>query len=169
MFTAVVALLYINIGNMARLSVGVAAAKHEAQEKLANDASHLTLTITQQQIDLGEAAFINNHELKWKGERYDIASLLHSGNTYTLKVVHDEKEEGLLSELREEVEQWFNTTTDKAPSKPTVKHQDILKDFIPSRKMVFTLSSSAHSYAYMAVHTPQSPMQLVIKGPPKHA
>jgi hypothetical protein len=82
-------------------------------------------------------------------------------------VFHDEQEEGLLSELKEQVEQWLNVATNNSTNKPTLKHQDIIKDFIPSHKLAVTISSQNHSYASLAMLLPQSPTQLVITGPPK--
>jgi hypothetical protein len=167
LFTALAAILYINIGDLARISIGLANAKMDAKEKLNVSGNLQQLVITLKDIASGKAIFTEKNEVRYHGHLYDIANQKQDGDNVYLQVVQDEKEEGLLSDLKEHVESWFNSPQKNTDKKPTLKHTDLLKDFIPSSKMAL---SCTRPFIYLFPAASIAPASLsvqVIKCPPK--
>ena len=153
LFLALVALVYINLGDLARIEMGLADAKMEATKTIGG--KHLTtLNISPNDFANGDAAYVGASEIRYLGHLYDIATREKIGNVLHLTVAADEKEDGLLGELKEHVEQLMNTPAKSTNNKPSLKHADLLKDFIPANKLALSFESySVILHTHLAVPT----------------
>jgi hypothetical protein len=166
LFTALVAMLYLNVGQAGELYMGINEAKSEATERLNHEALTI-LTINDADFASGKAAYINDHEIRYDGHLYDIAATARQGNKVTLQVLHDEKEEGFLSELKEVIEHWGNNTGNN-PKQPVAKHIPIIKDYIPASQYTFN-SDCTFIFLLLGnyIFPSKSPLIAVLKSPPK--
>jgi hypothetical protein len=166
LFAALVAMLYINIGQMGGLYIGISDAKVEAAGRLGSERLSI-LTISGADLSSGRASFNAKNELIYNGKLYDIASRINEGGNITLKVLHDEKEEGLLSDLKEVVEGWFSGSQ-RDTKQPSLKQVVIIKDFMPACKFTFNHNSTMKvlplgNYLCSA----ETPLLAVLKSPPQ--
>ncbi len=158
-------MLYMNVGEAGGAYMGISEAKKEASERL-NTAHLATIIISDADLASGRAVFINNKEIRINGDLYDIASTTRQADKLILKVLHDEKEEGMLSKLKDAVDGWLNTS--KNTKQPTLKQLTAIKDFIPAGKFSFNANASSQEITYCTYTFPvQMPLQAVLKSPPK--
>ena len=164
LFLALATLLYVNVGEIARISMGLADAKRVASQ---NHQATLQLTISSKDIRSGAAYFPEKNELRYHGRLYDISARQQKGDNLYLQVIPDEKEEGLLSELKDQVDQWLNAPQKAADGKTQVKHFDLLKDFVISEKLTVLIMDPSVCL-YPATASPLTPPSIpVAKTPPK--
>ena len=166
LFTALAAMLYLNVGQVGELYMSIKEAKNEAASKL-NDKNLATLTISDSEFKSGKAVYLNHKEIRYNGNLYDIASATRGGGKVTFKVLHDEKEEGLLAKLKETIERWGDNAGSNGKH-PISKHSFVIKDFMPASKFTFNASSSLIQI-FPISYSPAtaSPLLAVIKSPPK--
>ena len=166
LFIALAAMLYLNVGQVSGLYVSINEAKNEASSKL-NDKDLPTLTIANTEFTSGRAVYLNSKEIRYNGSLYDIASSTNDGANVIFKVLHDEKEEGLLSRLKETVERWGDNAGSNGKH-PISKHSFVIKDFMPADRYTFNANSSLiQIFAISYSHATASPLLAVIKSPPK--
>jgi len=167
LFSALAALLYINVGDLARISVGLIGAKLEASEKLKVAGNLQQLTISLKEISSGDAFVMGKNEMRYHGKLYDIASRAQDDQNLYLQVISDETEEGLLSDLKEHVDQWFNLPQKNTGKKNTIKRSDLLKDFIPSENLALLVTMPSVNLYSTSTNAQESPFIPVIKSPPR--
>jgi hypothetical protein len=163
---AMVSMLYMTIGQMGGVYLGISEAKTEATERIRSE--HLTsLTISEADFRSGKVSYIGQNEIRYDGSLYEIASATTHNGITTIKAFHDEKEEGLISGLKDIVDGWVNASP-KNTKHHSVKQIVIIKDFVPSRKFTFTFGNinSLVSFADRA-YSIGSPLLSVLKSPPK--
>ena len=145
--------------------MGINDAKKAAKESL-----HLeklsTLTISVSDLSSGIISFTAPNEILYNGRLYDVASQTKEGGNITLKVLHDEKEEGLLSELSEIMEDWLIPTSNN--NKNTYSKQIAETDFVPASKFTFHFYTQISEITSISTtHFTQSPLISVLKSPPR--
>ena len=163
---ALAAMLYLNVGQVGGLYVNINEAKSEAAQRI-NDKDLATLTISDAEFASGKASYLNDNEFRYNGNLYDVSTSVRNGDKVTFKVLHDEKEEGLLSKLKETVEHWGDNmgNTSKHPS---AKHTLVVKDFMPAAKFTFSANSTLNEMLSLSYsQAPASPLLTVLKSPPK--
>ena len=166
LFAALITMLYVNIGQVGGAYVGINKAKTEASGRLHTERLS-TLTISSSDISSGRASFNAKNEITYNGKLYDIATQTKQGDNIILKVLRDEKEEGLLSDLKDMVDGWFNGPQ-KDSKQPSFKQVVIIKDYIPAHKLNFSFNSimkelPSSSFSYPS----EAPLLAVLKSPPK--
>ena len=126
-----------------------------------------TLIISGSDLSSGRAHFTAQNEIQFNGKLYDIASQTKEGGNITLKVLRDEKEEGLLSQLKDIVDGWINGIP-KDSKHPSLKQLVIIKDFMPVSKVVFNCNTIMKELPYgsLSYHT-EAPLLGVLKSPPQ--
>jgi hypothetical protein len=159
-------MLYINIGQVGGVLADISEAKSEAAQRI-NKSRLSVLEITPSDLASGRASFEGRSEILYSGHLYDIASQTRRGDNIVLKVLRDEKEEGLLSSIKEIVDGWISNPQ-RSNKQPSLKQLVIIKDFIPACKFslkynatLMALSSAGYSYPT------ESPLMIVLKSPPK--
>jgi hypothetical protein len=166
LFAGLFTMLYVNIGQLGNFYVGIHEAKEEAVGRL-NVERLSTLTITKADISSGRASFVGKNELQYNGNLYDIASQSRQGDHIILHVLRDNKEEGLMSNLKEVIDGWV-ANPQKDTKHPSLKQLVILKDYIPAHKFNFSFNSTikelpSGNYSYPL----EAPLLSVLKSPPK--
>jgi hypothetical protein len=162
---ALATLLYTTIGQAGGICMNIDEAKSEATDRL-RSTQLSTLTLTESDFQKGNAAYINSKEIRYHGSLYDIASGTTIGGKTILHVLHDEKEESLLANLKEVVDSWLSTP--KNTRQPTGKQLIILKDYIRADRFAMTVHTTMQrvlSAAYSC--TVAAPALSVPDSPPK--
>ena len=163
---ALAAMLYLNVGQVGELYMNINEAKSEAAERI-NDRDLATLTISDAEFASGTALYLNDNELRYNGNLYDVSTSVRHGDKVTLKVLHDEKEEGLVANLKETIEHWGDNVGNNSKH-PNTKHIVVTKDFMPSARYTFNASSSLiQIFSVNYSHASSSPLLAVLKSPPK--
>ena len=160
------AMLYTSIGQMGEVYVGINDAKEQAFLRLKAEKLS-TLTISGSDLASGRVTFTAKNEVLFNGKLYDIASRTNEGGNITLKVIRDEKEEGLLSDMKDIVDGWINGTQ-KDSKHPLLKQLVIIKDFMPASKFIFnytTIMKELPSGSF-SCHS-EAPLLAVLKSPPQ--
>jgi hypothetical protein len=163
---ALTTMLYMSVGEAGSAYVGISEAKTEAAQKLKTEPLH-TIKLHKADFTSGKASFPEENELSYMGSRYDIATTATEGDEITLTVLHDEKEEGLISALQEAVDHWLSESP-KNNKQPIAKKISPIKDFLPVAK--FTLTSAPSVIALAAqtdCFSTHSPALGVLKSPPQ--
>jgi hypothetical protein len=165
LLVALIGMLYVNIAQIGGVYMNLNEAKQEASIRL-NRENLSTITISETDLISGKASYINEKEIRYDGNLYDIGSSSTQDGNITLKVLHDEKEEGVLSNLKDIVDGWLNTT--KNTNQHSLKQIVMIKDFIPVHQFAFNISTtfvevSAISYSFPT----ESALLAVLKSPPK--
>lgn len=158
-------MLYMSTGQIMVSAIDITEAKQEAAEGLSR--TKLTqIIITRHDLSTGKASMIGKNEIRYDGKLYDIATQTKEGSNIILGVKWDEKEEGLIGELTEHIENLFDNlpTNSKAP-----KHllKSFEKDyfstgktrlsFVSENKMIRANSTNALtpcSAASIEIHSP---------------
>ena len=163
---ALATLLYMNIGQMGDLYLHISEAKKEAALHLSTERLS-TLTITKSDLASGKATLIDQKELRYNGSLYDIQSSLIDGDKLIFTVHHDEKEEGLISSLKEFIDTNLGTAP-KNSKAPAQKQLIPFTDYIPAGKV--SLSANYQLTALCTVshsHPAQTAFLSVLKSPPQ--
>ena len=159
-------MLYLNVGQAGELYMNINEAKSEAAERI-NDKDLATLTISDAEFASGKASYLNDNELRYNGNLYDVSTSVRNGDKVTFKVLHDEKEEGLLSMLKETIEHWGDNTGNNTKH-PSAKHTVVIKDFMPAARYTFNASCTLiQIFSVNYSHVSASPLLAVLKSPPK--
>lgn len=158
-------MLYMNIGQVGGVYANLNEAKQEAAIRV--NTEHLSIiTISEMDLASGKAVYINEKEIRYDGNLYDIASASTKDGNITLKVLHDEKEEGVLSNLKDIVEGWLNTP--KNTNQHSIKQIVIIKDYIPAQKFAFNANSAFEQVsAIISSYPTETALLTVLKSPPK--
>ena len=166
LFAALMAMLYSTIGQMGGVYVGINDAKKEAETSLHTEKLS-TLIISASDLASGRAQFTAKNEVMYNGRLYDIASKIKKGDNITLTVLHDEKEEGLLADLKDIVDGWINGTR-KDSKHPLLKQLVIIKDFMPASKFIFNCTTIMKGLpsGSLSYHS-EAPLLAVLKSPPQ--
>ena len=141
-------------------------AKNEAAQRIQTE-SLSTLTIPQADLLSGKAIIIDQKELRYDGALYDISTTSIHGDQVTFTLLHDEKEEGMISKLKDLIDSAVGATPKNGKS-PTVKHIVVLTDYIPTDTLALLLHCPCRTFAF-AIHSqsPDAPLSTVLKSPPK--
>ena len=159
-------MLYLNVGQAGELYMNINEAKSEAAERI-NDKDLATLTISDAEFASGKASYLNDNELRYNGNLYDVSTSVRYGDKVTFKVLHDEKEEGLLSMLKETIEHWGDNAGNNTKH-PSAKHTVVTKDFMPAGRYTFNASCPLIPiFSVNYSHVSASPILTVLKSPPK--
>jgi len=160
-------MLYVNIAQVGGVYVELNEAKQEAAIRVNTEQEHLsTITISEADLASGKATYINEKELRYDGNLYDIASSSVQDGNITLKVLHDEKEEGVLSNLKDIVEGWLNSP--KNTNQHSIKQIVIIKDYIPAQKFDFNANSAFEQISpFTSSYPTETALLTVLKSPPK--
>ncbi len=121
------------------LSLSVSEAQREAHTEILNGSNIISITFSATDVDNGKVSFINNKEIRYLGKMYDVFSASRNGNVFTLRVFHDEKEEGVLSEIEETIHSWLDDPIKDLSKHLAFKYQ-LLQDIIPSGQADFVFS-----------------------------
>ena len=168
LLVALAAMTYLNIGQVAQVSVGIEAAKQEAQRNIQSTRGVVDLTITSEDFSTGKAKYTGKNEIIISGKLYDIVSQKQDGNAISLKVKGDEKEEGLMSDLKNMVDGWFGTQPQGSHKQPLAKQIDLIKDFIPASKFTFLCNNTlAKAPCISNSFLTSPPLLSVLKSPPQ--
>ena len=165
LFIAFIFMLYISFGQVAGLFAGIYEAKEQASGKGETETSTLIIPVVE--IASGKVAITGKKEVLYNGKLYDIFSQEKQGDKIIFKVYHDEKEEGLLSSLKEVVESWMHV-----PSKNT-KHNSAksltqMQDYIPTGNLYLSFSDQMNRLLPLSGNTPALAVHMaVLKSPPK--
>lgn len=159
-------MLYVNIGQVGGVYVGINEAKTEAVARLTTERLS-SITITDADLSSSRASFTGKNEVIYNGNLYDIASQNRQGDNIILHVLRDNKEEGLMSNLKEVIDGWV-ANPQKDTKHPSLKQLVILKDYIPAHKFNFSFNSTikelpSGNYSYPL----EAPLLSVLKSPPK--
>ena len=166
LFAALMAMLYGSIGQVGGVYVSINNAKDQAVTRL-HEEKLSTLTISGSDLSSGRAHFTAKNEILYNGKLYDIASQTKEGGNITLQVLRDEKEESLLSDLKDIVDGWINGTQ-KDSKHPLLKQLVIIKDFMPASKFIFNCTTIMKELpsGSLSYHT-EAPLLAVLKSPPQ--
>gem|GEM_PF-2875519 len=165
LLVALAGMLYVNIAQVGGVYIGLNEAKQEAAVRI--NTEHLsTITISESDLASGKAAYINEKEIRYDGTLYDIASSSIQDGNVTFKVLHDEKEEGVLSNLKDIVDGWLNTPKNSNPH--SLKQIVIIKDYIPAQHFAFNANSAWEQVsAIISSYPTETALLAVLKSPPK--
>lgn len=165
---ALATMLYMNIGKLGDLYLHISEAKTEAALHLGS--GHLsTLSIRKADLASGKVSIIDGKELRCNGSLYDIESSTSDGDHLIFTLRHDEKEEGLLSRLKDLMESNAGTAP-KNSKVPALKHLVHFTDYIPAGKL--SLSANYQLTALAAVSQAQNAASVFLsvpKSPPQFA
>jgi hypothetical protein len=166
---AFAAMLYMSTGQVMVSAIDIAEAQQEAVARISS--SKLTqVIITANDLSTGKAVMIGKHEISYDGKLYDIASQTKEGNNTVLMVKWDEKEEGLISELAEHIENLFdNLPVNGKSTKHLLKNID--KDYFLSHRttMSFLNESKTIEANSASAFAPYSSVSIEIHSPPPQA
>ena len=162
---AVASMLYMNIGQIGGVYADLNEAKQEAAIRV--NSEHLsTIIISKADLASGKASYINENEIRYDGNLYDIASSITQDGNLIIKVLHDEKEEGILSNLKDIVDGWLNTP--KNSNQHSVKQIIVIKDYIPALQFSFNVNGTMEQLPAINFSYPTETVLLsVLKSPPK--
>ena len=168
LFAALAIMLYASVGQVGGIYMNIGVAKQEAaQEIVKGELGSLSISLAD--LSTGKASFTGKKELLYNGRLYDISAMQRHGDTWTLKVFHDAKEEGLLSNLKEIVEGWMNSPLHSG-KQPSAKQTFAIPDFIPAGKFAFYYNDNLQQVFSTSLSYPSgAPLLSVLKSPPKFA
>jgi hypothetical protein len=162
---ALFTLLYNNMGQVGGIFMGINEAKKEATRRIKTQKLS-TITISPSDFHSGKASYINEKEILYNGNLYDIASSSSKDGIVTLSVLHDENEEGILANLKDIVDGWLNTP--KNSKQHSSKQIVSIKDFIPVQKFSFNKTIALEHLFFIApTASVKSQLLPVLKSPPK--
>lgn len=165
LFISLLVMLYISVGQMGGVYIGINEAQKEARNASKEYLS--TLTITAADLSSGRASFTGKNEILYNGNLYDIAKMNRQADKWILKVFHDEKEEGLLANLKDIVESWTNVPMHNGKH-PAAKQMVIIKDYIPAAKISFCFNPILQQvFSVNYSHPSEAPLLSVLKSPPQ--
>ena len=154
---------------MTMLNSDIDLAKNEATHKLLSNTYSQTLTISSSDFQSGKARYQGDRELYYEGKLYDIADRVQQGESITLRIVRDEKEEGLIERLKDKFETLFDASNSNTEHRPIVKQSELTKDFLPITKISFLFTTSTQlifceenngSYTFPLLQMLKSPPQI---------
>ncbi len=159
---------YLNIGQIAMVSADLTSIHGIVQRENHTSASLSVITVTPDDFATGYARYTDKEEINVNGRLYDIADKQKDGDNVKLTVSYDEKEEGLIADLKNIFESWFGTQGGDSTKQPLVKQLELFKDFIPTAQLSFNLASkiTKHTISTAFVFI-ESPAIAVLKSPPQ--
>ena len=165
---ALISLFYMNIGQLGTIYINIGEARSEASEKVRAGSHSQTLQFSLKDISEGKAAFINSGEIRYEGRLYDIASTQKAGGTYLLKVVSDDKESGLISQMKEAIDGLFADHKSASSKHHPVRSLTLIQDFIPVDRYSGHFSTcSSGTFVFSVFRSPRSPFLSMINRPPE--
>jgi hypothetical protein len=167
LLAALAIMLYMSVGQVGGVYAEISVAKTEAAARIINERLS-TLTISKADLASGKAHYNGKSEIVYNGNLYDIASSIQQGDKTIIKVLRDEKEEGLLSDLKEIIEEWANIPQSNG-KQPLVK-QLLTQDFMPVAEFSFiSVCPMAEVSTVTKACIYQSPVSGILKSPPQQS
>ena len=168
LLVAFAVMLYMSAWQPVSSVIGLQQARNEATANLSSSSGFTQLTVTAADIASGKAVMISSHEVMYDGALYDIASRTESGGKNILKVNRDEKEESMLHELKDRVENWLSLPHGAGGKGPLTKQSTVIKDYFPADRFTFYFSETIGLYSFAMSHQPaSSPAIAVPYSPPR--
>ena len=159
---------YLSIVQVALVSADLTSVHSSVHRDLDRSESLSVITVTTDDFASGYARYTDEDEISVNGKLYDITNRQIQGENVRLTISHDEKEEGLIADLKSIFDSWFGTQSGDSSKQPFAKQLDIFKDFIPSGKFCFCFDTNKKRLAtpdlFLVI---ESPDLLILKSPPQ--